>query len=280
MYTGAMDKHEAALVAEAKLDELRRRSYDALVSDYLGRPENQELIAGSGAEYQLEVEGFWDDRRKQHLRVVVAVDDGGWRAFVPLTRSFIIAPDGVFVGEQRCRFEARAPQRQPARSMSGRPIARVFSTTGPRARRQPPCPPPRSHYQSAFTRLDRRRDHRSSCRNGGSCWPASMSATSIGVRRIGAISRCILASATPSVATRQTQQRPVPSASCSSSREATLRQVMSRASLASGCRTRRARAVGRGRGRLERMLRSAEPTPPYRRSAGSNGPPGRRPWDL
>ena len=99
MYTGAMDKHEAALVAEAKLDELRRRSYDALVSDYLGRPENQELTAGSGAEYQLEVEGFWDDRRKQHLRVVVAVDDGGWRAFVPLTRSFIIAPDGVFVGE-------------------------------------------------------------------------------------------------------------------------------------------------------------------------------------
>ena len=131
-------------------------------------------------------------------------------------------------------------------------------------------------YQSAFTRLDRRRHHRSSCRNGGSCWPASMSATSIGVRRIGAISRCILASATPSVATT-TQQRPVPSASCSSSREATLRQVMSRASLASGCLTRRARAVGRGRGRLERMLRSAEPTPPYRRSEGSNGAPGRRP---
>ena len=62
-------------------------------------------------------------------------------------------------------------------------------------------------HQSAFTRHDRRRHHRSSCRNGGSCWPASISATSIGVRRSGAISRCILASATPFGECRNRQTR-------------------------------------------------------------------------
>jgi len=31
--------------------------------------------------------------------VIVTVDDGGWRAFVPLGESFILAQDGTFVGE-------------------------------------------------------------------------------------------------------------------------------------------------------------------------------------
>jgi len=33
------------------------------------------------------------------VRVLVAVDDGGMYAFKPLTDSFILAPDGSFVGE-------------------------------------------------------------------------------------------------------------------------------------------------------------------------------------
>jgi hypothetical protein len=31
--------------------------------------------------------------------VIVNVDDGGFRAFVPLTADFIVGPDGSFVGE-------------------------------------------------------------------------------------------------------------------------------------------------------------------------------------
>jgi hypothetical protein len=31
--------------------------------------------------------------------VLGSIDDGGWRAFAPLTRSFIKSPDGTFVGE-------------------------------------------------------------------------------------------------------------------------------------------------------------------------------------
>jgi hypothetical protein len=99
MYIGAMDRHEAALVAEGKLAELRGRGYDVLVSEYLGRPQSEGVTAASGAKYQVEVEGFWDDRSTRHLRIMVAVDDGGWRAFAPLSRSFIITPDGTFVDE-------------------------------------------------------------------------------------------------------------------------------------------------------------------------------------
>jgi len=30
---------------------------------------------------------------------LVSIDDGGWRAFFPTTESFIMAPNGSFVGE-------------------------------------------------------------------------------------------------------------------------------------------------------------------------------------
>ena len=33
------------------------------------------------------------------LRVMGSIDDGGWRAFVPLTQSFIMACDGSLVDE-------------------------------------------------------------------------------------------------------------------------------------------------------------------------------------
>jgi hypothetical protein len=57
-------------------------------------------VAFSGVEYQIEIEAFWDDFAAKHLRLVLSSDDGrGWRAFAPITDSFIIAPDGHFVGE-------------------------------------------------------------------------------------------------------------------------------------------------------------------------------------
>jgi hypothetical protein len=32
-------------------------------------------------------------------KVAISIDDGGWRAFVPLTDAFIMASNGSFVGE-------------------------------------------------------------------------------------------------------------------------------------------------------------------------------------
>jgi hypothetical protein len=97
--TLTVDRAEALQLAEAALDRLRRQPYDRLVAELLEQAQHEAVAGPSGARYQVEARAFWDDRRKRTLRVMVAIDDGGLRAFVPLTTSFIVAPDGSFIGE-------------------------------------------------------------------------------------------------------------------------------------------------------------------------------------
>jgi hypothetical protein len=93
-----MNKQEAMEVLRAHLAPYRSESYAAL-QRLLGSPETTEVRGPSGTSYQIEVQAGWDDRPGGNLRVVGGIDDGGWRAFVPLSDSFIVAPDGSFVGE-------------------------------------------------------------------------------------------------------------------------------------------------------------------------------------
>jgi len=37
---------------------------------------------------------FFDSGSRQDLRIVGSIDSGGWRAFVPLTKSLIMKPSG------------------------------------------------------------------------------------------------------------------------------------------------------------------------------------------
>lgn len=94
-----MNRREAEAILDAELGPLRTESYDALVERLLGKQETGERIGASGTRYQVEVQAFWDSGTPGDLRVVASIDDGGWRAFVPLTDSFIRSPDGGFVGE-------------------------------------------------------------------------------------------------------------------------------------------------------------------------------------
>ena len=55
--------------------------------------------ADDGTECCLEISAFWDDKPDGDIRVAFAIDDGGWRTFMPVGTDFIIAPDGTFVGE-------------------------------------------------------------------------------------------------------------------------------------------------------------------------------------
>lgn len=93
-----MDKQEASEVLVRKLNQLRNSSYSGLV-DLIKNPAIDEVQALSGTTYQIEVQAVWDDRKKGHLRVIVSVDDRGWRAIAPISDDFILAPDGSFVGE-------------------------------------------------------------------------------------------------------------------------------------------------------------------------------------
>ena len=94
-----IDQAEAQLLVEAALDNLRQATYAELVDRLLDKQETLERVGATGARYGIEIQAFWDDKRKGNLRVRAAIDDGGWRAFVPLTADFIRAPDGSFVGE-------------------------------------------------------------------------------------------------------------------------------------------------------------------------------------
>lgn len=93
-----MDHDEARRVLARELEGFRNVPYAELAS-MLDQTKHIDATGPSGTKYQVEIEVMWDDEPVGHLRVIGAVDDGGWRAFVPLTDSFILRPDGTFVGE-------------------------------------------------------------------------------------------------------------------------------------------------------------------------------------
>jgi hypothetical protein len=90
-----MDNGEAHRILSERLAEYRQRSYSELAHLVTAKQVDAfETTAPSGACYQLEVQFFWDHRPGGDIRVVGSIDDGGWRAFVPLTQSFIVSPEG------------------------------------------------------------------------------------------------------------------------------------------------------------------------------------------
>ena len=93
-----MDKLEAAAILSRLAGEYRARSYEEL-KGFLGNPVMLTEPSPSGVEYQIEIEAVWDDAPDHNLRVLLSIDDGGLRAFVPMMDDFIIGPDGGFVGE-------------------------------------------------------------------------------------------------------------------------------------------------------------------------------------
>lgn len=95
-----MDKDEARAVADSALAQRRVQSYESLVEKFLDKSESYEVPGDSGLRYQVETQGIWDrGEAAGDLRIIASVDDGGLRAFAPLSRDFIIASDGSFVGE-------------------------------------------------------------------------------------------------------------------------------------------------------------------------------------
>lgn len=93
-----MDSQEARTIVAEELRRYRAMSHQEL-QRLLREQDNFDVRGPSGASYQLEVEAVWDDRPGGNLRVFGHIDDRGLRAFAPLTRDFIMAPDGSFVGE-------------------------------------------------------------------------------------------------------------------------------------------------------------------------------------
>jgi len=95
-----MNKVEAQTLLDEQLAAYRSQGYEELV-EKVGSTIAFETVSPSGAEYNVEVIVLWDSPgKKVNVRVIAAVDDGRLpRALVPMSDSFIVAPDGSFVGE-------------------------------------------------------------------------------------------------------------------------------------------------------------------------------------
>lgn len=95
-----MDEHEAQAIATRFLDRMRKLPYGELKRRIEESPlETAEESGPSGMRYFLEIETLWDGKPYGNIRVLVAIDDAGLRAFHPLLIDFIKAPDDSFVGE-------------------------------------------------------------------------------------------------------------------------------------------------------------------------------------
>ena len=93
-----MDKAEALAILERQLGLYRCLPFRELLR-LIDESEALEVFVPGGTTYQIEIFALWDDESRVHLRVIGTIDDGGWRAFVPLTSDFITVPNGSFVGE-------------------------------------------------------------------------------------------------------------------------------------------------------------------------------------
>jgi hypothetical protein len=94
-----MDRAVALAIAHAELAELREATYSQLVERLIDKQEVAERVGASGTRYQIEKQAIRDDKPNGNLRVIVSIDDDGWRAYSPLGEDFIRAPDGSFIGE-------------------------------------------------------------------------------------------------------------------------------------------------------------------------------------
>jgi hypothetical protein len=86
-----MNKSEAQKILSEQLARFGGRSHSELAPLVEAqRGETCEVRGESGTTYHIQIQFFWDDRPGDTIRVMGSIDDGGIRAFVPVTDSLLI----------------------------------------------------------------------------------------------------------------------------------------------------------------------------------------------
>jgi len=89
-----MNNSEAKAILSKELRTFAARPYDEL-AHLISQTEVKNVKSDSGVDYQIEINVLWDSAPDKDLCIIGSIDDGGWRAFVPLTESLIVKPDGT-----------------------------------------------------------------------------------------------------------------------------------------------------------------------------------------
>src|SRR5260370_22384430 len=89
-FGSGMDRNDLGRCLAREVDRWSTKPYETL------KTELRDVVAysvGEGSEsYQVEVQLV--ESLSEYVHVSLAVDDGGWRAFLPLSASFLTYPDG------------------------------------------------------------------------------------------------------------------------------------------------------------------------------------------
>jgi len=88
-----MKKPEAQSILDEQLSIFVRQPY-AKLAELVNVPKNITVQAPSGTKFQIEFNVFYDSGKQQNLRIIGSIDDGGWRAMMPLTKTLIVKPNG------------------------------------------------------------------------------------------------------------------------------------------------------------------------------------------
>ena len=88
-----MNRTEAIAILNHHLDSLEALGYAALARQ-IGEDQAFERRGDSGTDYQLELSILWDRHPNGSIRIVGSIDDGGLGAFLPLTDSRLMEPEG------------------------------------------------------------------------------------------------------------------------------------------------------------------------------------------
>jgi hypothetical protein len=90
-----MNTEEATKIVRQELMKYRRRPYVELCRLVNTCLPTLDIKGESGSEYQVVIQVHWDGKRGGDIRVIGLIDDGGWRAFVPLAEDFITGPNDI-----------------------------------------------------------------------------------------------------------------------------------------------------------------------------------------
>jgi hypothetical protein len=93
-----MDIAEARRILAERLTRYRTLSYAQLVAR-IDQVECEQIGEPGKKFWQMEFQVVWDTQLNGNVRVLGSIDDGGLRAFAPLTDDFIKAPNDEFIDQ-------------------------------------------------------------------------------------------------------------------------------------------------------------------------------------
>ena len=91
-----MNNSEARKILDEHLRQWEQRGYDELARlAAVTHIETPEQTGNSGTRYYMEIQFFWDSSPGGAVRVFGSIDDGGIRAYSPLSRCGLVYPESA-----------------------------------------------------------------------------------------------------------------------------------------------------------------------------------------